>query len=61
MDQEPLNAPRTIPEFLRYTWRAIVAKRRWALLVLWLLLVMVAVLLKLAGGPDVLPAIYVGF
>ena len=61
MSAEPSKPPRTIPEFLRYTFWKIVAAKRWALLLLWLVLVAAALLLRLAGGPDLLPAIYVAF
>jgi hypothetical protein len=50
--------PKTIREFLAATFGLIRARRRWALLPLWVLLAAVGILLALSGGSSLLPVIY---
>lgn len=57
MSGEP-RAPATIREFLVSTFGLIRARRRWALLPLWVLLAAVGILLALSGGSSLLPVIY---
>ena len=58
---ETEHIPRTIGGFLRFTFRQIVIRRRWALLPLWVLLAAVAILLVLSGNTHLLPVIYLAF
>lgn len=63
-DQEPprpLALPRTIPALLGFTFRRIVAKRKWLLLPLWVLLVSLALVVMFTGHPNLLPVIYLAF
>jgi hypothetical protein len=60
-EPEPEKAPRTTWEFLRFVLHGIVARRKWFLIPLWILLAVLAVLLLFSGSSFLLPAIYIGF
>lgn len=53
--------PRTIPGFLGYVLRKIVARRRWWLIPFWILLAALGLFLMLSGGSYLLPAVYIAF
>ena len=58
---ESENVPRTIKEFLQFTLRQIVVHRKWLLLPLWVLLVVVGLMLVLTYDSHLLPVIYLAF
>lgn len=53
--------PVKIREFLGALLGRILRRRKWWLIPLWLVLAVLGVLLTLAGGPNLLPAIYIAF
>jgi hypothetical protein len=53
--------PRKTKEFVYFMFAEIVRKRKWFLLPVWVLLVVVAVILFLTGNTHLLPAIYIAF
>lgn len=53
--------PRTVKEFVGFTFRQIVLQRKWVLLPLWVILAVVAVMLVLTGNSHLLPVIYLAF
>lgn len=60
-DPEPStsgDAHPSISTFLGWSLGRILAKRRWLLLPLWLLLALVGLLILLSGGSALLPVIY---
>ena len=59
--QKPPPYAGSLRGFLRATLREIVSQRKWALLPLWVLLAIIAVLLILTGHPELLPVIYMAF
>lgn len=61
MKERRHDAPRSIPAFLGYLLGRIVTTRRWLLLPLWLVLAVIALLIMLGGGPNLLPVIYLAF
>lgn len=58
---EAEGAPRTIADFLRFTWREIIKRHMWFLIPFWVALALLAVLLFFSGGSYLLPAIYIAF
>ncbi|NLO90727.1 MAG: hypothetical protein GX410_01875 [Elusimicrobia bacterium] len=48
-------------ELTKLLLHKILAKKRWLLLPLWLLLALVAVILTLTGSPYILPILYIAF
>ena len=48
-------------ELTKLLLHKILAKKRWLLLPLWLLLAIVAVVLTLTGSPYILPILYIAF
>jgi hypothetical protein len=59
-EKDPV-VPRTIPGFLRLVLRRIMERRKWWLLPLWVVLVVLGILILLSGGSYLLPAIYIAF
>lgn len=57
----PEQSPISIREFLGAVLRRLLARRKWWLIPLWLVLVALGLLLMLGGGPNLLPAIYIAF
>lgn len=57
----PQGTPRTLGAFLLYLWREMARQRKWLLLPLWLLLVLLGALLILSGNSYLLPVIYIAF
>lgn len=53
--------PSSISEFLRQSLRLIIQNRKWALLPIWILLLILALVLLVTGHSAVLPAIYILF
>lgn len=52
---------RELTEFLTGLLRRIVSSRRWWLLPVWLLLAAIGLVILLAGGPNILPVLYIAF
>lgn len=60
MENKP-TPPKTTKEFLLFVLHGIVRKKKWFLLPVWVLLVMVGILLMVTGNSHLLPAIYIAF
>jgi hypothetical protein len=58
---EPAKVPRTLGKFLVFLLTRIVEERKWWMLPIWVLAVIVGLVLYLSGGGAMLPAIYLAF
>ncbi|MGE3260717.1 MAG: DUF5989 family protein [Bacteriovoracia bacterium] len=60
-EEKKTEAPRTIGDFLKFTFWKMIEKKKLYLFPMWILLAAIALLLVLSGNSHLLPAIYIAF